>query len=89
MYSIEFKNSVKKDLKNIDKSKVKTILRAIESLKTGIDDKENVIKLKGDNPYYRLRTGDYRIVFEKFDDRLVILVVKVGHRKEIYNKLET
>jgi len=88
MYSIEFKKSVKKDLKNIDKSKIKAILREIERLKTGIDDKENVIKLKGNNPYYRLRIGDYRIIFEKFDDRLVILVVKVGHRKEIYNKLE-
>ena len=87
MYSIEFKNSVKKDLKTIDKGKVKTILEEIESLKSGVDDKENIIKLKGNNPYYRLRTGDYRIIFEKFDDKLVILVVRVGHRKEIYNNL--
>jgi mRNA interferase RelE/StbE len=87
MYNIEFKNSVKKDLKNIDKPKIRAILKEIESLKTGIDDKENVIKLKGNNPYYRLRTGDYRIIFEKFEDKLVILVVKVGHRKEIYNNL--
>ena len=87
MYSIEFKNSIKKDLKNVDKPKIKIILREIETLKNGIDDKENVIKLKGSNPYYRLRTGDYRIIFEKFDDKLVILVIKVGHRKEVYNNL--
>ncbi len=88
MYSIEFKNSVKKDLKNIDKHKIRTILTDIESLKNGIDSKENIIKLKGDNPYFRLRSGDYRVIFEKFDNELVILVVKVGHRREIYNKLD-
>jgi mRNA interferase RelE/StbE len=88
MYRIEFKKSVKKDLKNIDKSQVKYILDEIEALENGIDDNENIIKLKGSNPYYRLRLGDYRIIFEKFDDKLVILVVKVGHRKEIYKKIK-
>lgn len=88
MYSIEFKNSVKKDLKNIDKPKIRAILSDIESLKNGIDNKENVIKLKGNNPYYRLRSGDYRVIFEKFDDKFVILVVKVGHRRDIYNNLD-
>lgn len=87
MYQIEFKNSVKKDFKNIDKSKSKFILDEIEKLKSGIDENENIIKLKGNNPYYRFRISDYRVIFEKFEDKLVILVVKVGHRKDIYKKL--
>lgn len=79
--------SVKKDLKNIDKPKIKSILNEIETLKKGIENNENIIKLKGDNSYYRLRFDAYRIVFEKYDDRLIILIIKIGHRKEIYKKL--
>lgn len=63
MYRIEFKTSIKKDLKNIDKTKIRTILNEIESLKNGIENKDNVIKLKGNNPYFRLRTRNYRVLF--------------------------
>lgn len=87
MYKIEYKTSIKKDLKNIDKRAAKHILSEIESLKTGIDDRPNIIKLKGNNPYYRMRVGDYRVVFEIKDDVLVIVVIKIGHRKEIYRNM--
>ncbi|MDD2605055.1 MAG: type II toxin-antitoxin system RelE/ParE family toxin [Desulfobacteraceae bacterium] len=43
--------------------------------------------MKGDNPFHRVRSGDYRIVYQIFEDRLVILVVKVGHRKDVYKKI--
>ncbi len=33
---------------------------------------------------YRVRTGDYRIVYEVHDDRLVVLVIRIGHRREVY-----
>ena len=36
---------------------------------------------------WRVRTGDYRIVYEIEDDRLLVLVVSVGHRREIYQRL--
>lgn len=85
-YRIEFKKSVTKDLKKIDKLKVKLILKEIEVLKNGIDNNENIIKMKGNNSYYRLRIGDYRVIFELNNDVLVIVVVKVGHRKEVYKR---
>ena len=88
MYDIEFKKSVKKDLKNIDKPQIKTILNEIEKLKNGTDNNENVIKLQGNNPYYRLTVGVYRVIFEIFDDKLVILVIKIGHRRDVYNRLQ-
>ncbi len=84
MYKLEFKKSVKKDLRNIDKARVKKILREVEILKNGIDSNDNVIKLKGNNPYYRLRVGEYRVIFEKQDNILVITVIKIGHRRDIY-----
>ena len=40
--------------------------------------------LKGEEKNYRLRVGDYRVVYELKHDRLVVLVIKVAHRKEVY-----
>jgi mRNA interferase RelE/StbE len=44
-------------------------------------------KMKGNNPFHKVRVGDYRIVYEIQEEVLVILVVKIGHRKDIYRKL--
>lgn len=41
-------------------------------------------KLAGESSLWRLRVGDYRIVYQVRDDQLLVLVVKVGHRREIY-----
>ncbi len=40
--------------------------------------------MAGEAGVYRVRVGDYRIVYEVFDDRLVVHVVRVGHRREVY-----
>lgn len=37
--------------------------------------------------FYRIRVGDYRIVYQIEDDRLVIVVIRIGHRREIYRRL--
>lgn len=42
------------------------------------------VALKGEARAYRVRVGDYRIVYEVYDDRLVVLVIRVGHRRDIY-----
>ncbi len=44
-------------------------------------------KLKGLENVFRIRVGDYRIIYEIRDDRLVVLVIRVGHRKDIYKGL--
>lgn len=41
-------------------------------------------KLSGADQLYRIRVGDYRIVYAVEDDRLLVLVVRVGHRREVY-----
>ncbi|WP_413871894.1 type II toxin-antitoxin system RelE family toxin [Desulfobacula sp.] len=43
--------------------------------------------MKGNNSLHKIRTGDYRIIYEIHDDRVVILIVKVGHRKDVYKCL--
>ena len=43
--------------------------------------------MKGNNPFHKVRIGDYRIIYEVQEEVLVILIVKVGHRKDIYRNL--
>ena len=44
----------------------------------------SVVKMQGDPNLWRIRVGDYRIVYEIHDGRVLILVLKIGHRKDIY-----
>lgn len=44
------------------------------------------IKLSGEDGLYRVRGGDYRAIYQIQDERLLILVVKVGHRREVYRE---
>lgn len=41
-------------------------------------------KLAGEDAAYRVRVGDYRIIYEVFDRRLVVQVVRIGHRRDVY-----
>jgi prevent-host-death family protein len=60
-------------------------LVSIEELGQNLPD-PNTTKMKGNNSFHKIRTGDYRIVFEIHDDRVVILIVKIGHRKDVYKR---
>ena len=81
-YSLAFKKSVAKDLRNIPNQDVKQILKRIDSL---CEDPraEGCIKLSGQERY-RVRQGMYRIVYEIQDSALIILIVKVAHRSTVY-----
>lgn len=88
MYKIEYEKRIKKDLKKLDKTKLIYIKKEIEKLALNPDANPNVKKLQGNNPYYRLRLNfDYRVIFTKDDHILTILVIKIGHRREIYKKI--
>lgn len=84
-YSIRFKASVAKDLRAIPKPDVARILNRINTLAEN-PRSDGCIKLTGQD-CYRVRQGLYRIVYEIKDDSLVILVIKVGHRSSIYDKV--
>ena len=85
-YRIEFKRSAAKGLKKIPKRDRKRIRDKIDDLSESLPD-PIITKMKGDNPFHRIRVGDYRIVYEIQEDVLLILVLKIGHRKDIYRKL--
>ena len=81
-YELAFRKSVARDLRPLPKQDVVRILRRIRSL---ADDPRpaGCEKLSGQERY-RVRQGRYRIIYEIEDTRLTVLVVKVGHRREIY-----
>ena len=81
-YSIVIKQSVFKDLKKISKKDVRRILSAIRSLAT--DPRPPQAKKLSGQERYRLRQGNYRILYFLEDDMLVISVVKVGDRRDVY-----
>jgi len=85
-YSIEFKRSATKGLKKIPKSDRRRIRDRIDSLAEDLPDPATT-KMKGDNPFHKIRVGDYRIVYEIQESLLVILVLKIGHRKDVYRRL--
>jgi len=44
--------------------------------------------MKDDNPFHKVLSGNYRIIYEIHENKLVILVVKVGHRKDVYKNIK-
>ena len=83
MYEIQFKPAAQRQIKKLDKSTRKEIYSCLESLQndprhTGVE------KLSHQENLYRVRTGDYRIIYQIQDASLVVLVVKIGHRREVY-----
>ena len=83
-YSLAFKKSVAKDLSSIPNKDVKRILNRINSLQEN-PRAEGCVKLSNQEKY-RVRQGVYRIVYEIQDNELIILVVKVAHRGQVYNR---
>jgi mRNA interferase RelE/StbE len=83
-YKIEVAKKVRKNFQNIPKNDALRILQAIEHL---AEDPRpaGAKKLKGEE-LYRIRIGVYRVIYEILEDTLIITVVKVGHRKDIYKK---
>lgn len=81
-YSLVFKKSVAKDLRNIPKKNIKRILKCVELLCSD-PRAEGCIKLSGQERY-RVRQGRYRIIYEIQDSKLIIMVVKVAHRSVVY-----
>ena len=83
-YKVTFKKSVLKDLKSVPKSDVIKIISKIDSL---AEDPRRVgaIKLSG-NELYRIRQGLYRILYEIKDRELIVQVIKVGHRSDVYKR---
>jgi len=85
-YRIEFNRSAATVLKKLPKSDRRRIRDKIDSFADNLPG-PSTTEMKGGNPFHRVRVGDYRIIYEIHEDTLLILVLKIGHRKEVYRRL--
>lgn len=83
-YDVVFKRSVYKDLRSIPNLDLKRILAKIIAL--AIDPRPVGCERLSGQERYRVRQGVYRIIYEIVDDRLIVTVVKVGHRGQVYDR---
>ena len=83
MYIIQFTKDADKYLDKIDKE---TASKIVSTLNRIIIRPHHFVKRYEGTPFYRLRVGDYRIILDIQNDKLIILVIEIGHRKNIYKK---
>ena len=81
-YELRFKTSVAKDMRDVPKTDLRRILERIEALR---DDPRPIGSEKlSAQERYRIRQGNYRILYEILDLEVIVEVVKIGHRREVY-----
>ena len=83
MYKVEFSKSAKKDLEKVDSIYLVSIASHIKKLSEN-PRPFGYIKLSGFETLYRIRVGVYRVIYSIKDDILVVEVIKIDHRKNVY-----
>ncbi|MGI0480286.1 type II toxin-antitoxin system RelE family toxin [Geminocystis sp. CENA526] len=84
-YQIKWTNSAKKELKKLDKNIIPRLISAVEELAQN-PYPQGVKKLVNSDNNYRIRVGDYRIIYEIKSSVLIIYIIKVGNRQSVYKK---
>ena len=83
LFEIKWKISAKKELKKIDKDEIPKILNAIENLSLE-PYPINYKKLKATQHLFRIKVGNYRVIYSIENSQLIIEIIRVRHRQEIY-----
>lgn len=84
-YDLRITTSAAKSLAKMPRVEQKRITSAINALPEN-PRPNGVTKLSGTTDSYRIRVGNYRVVYTIDDGELIIVVVRIGHRKEVYNR---
>ncbi|MBI2827616.1 MAG: type II toxin-antitoxin system RelE/ParE family toxin [Planctomycetia bacterium] len=84
-YAIEFLASADRALRRLPVTIQRRIIAAVDRLADNPRPRGSA-KLAGEEDAWRIRVGEYRVLYEIEDDRLVVLVVRVGHRKDLYRR---
>jgi len=86
-YNVELSESAERERGKLDASQAKRILKFLHQRVARLDDPRSIGEaLHGSRlgEFWKYRVGDYRLICKIEDDRLIVLVLRVGHRKEIY-----
>ena len=87
IWKIEFDPAAEKELAKLDAQQIKRILKFLHERVAPLENPRQIGEaLKGSKPgeFWKYRVGDYRIISRIEDGELLILVIKIGHRKEVY-----
>ena len=82
-YRIEWKPSALKELRKLPEDAIRRIVLSVEALSEN-PFPDGCRKLSGGRSSFRIREGDYRVIYTVFGALLIIEIVKVGHRKDVY-----
>jgi len=82
-YSIRFTPRARRDFSALDRTVQQRLQLHIDRLAEN-PFPPGAKKLHAEEPYYRIRVGDYRVIYQVEAHQLVIIVVKIGHRREVY-----
>jgi mRNA interferase RelE/StbE len=85
LFDIEWKISAKKELRKIDKTEIPKILKEIEALSKEPYPR-NHKKILGTEHIFRIKIGNYRVIYSIENQKLIIKIIRVRHRKEAYRK---
>lgn len=86
-YKIRWKTSAVKELNKLEKELIKNIILQVNGLAIN-PFPENCIKLKGTNYTYRIRSRKYRVIYSVIKKILVVEIIHIGHRKDIYKRFQ-
>jgi mRNA interferase RelE/StbE len=84
-YELRFRPAALRQLRKLDSQIARRIKSATEALRTE-PRPPGVKALTGQRGWLRIRVGDYRIVYEVRDSELVVLVIQIGHRSQVYDR---
>jgi mRNA interferase RelE/StbE len=86
VYRIDFTPAARRQFRKLAPEIRKRLAVVVDGLATEPRPR-SAVRLSGFQNAYRLRHADYRIVYELRDDRLMVLVIRIGHRREVYRNL--
>ena len=82
-YRVQFRSSARRQLRRLPTQIAEGIVQAAEAL-ADEPRPRGAIKMKGPGDRYRIRVGDYRVVYEVEDRELIVVAIDIGHRSDIY-----
>jgi mRNA interferase RelE/StbE len=87
-WKIEFEPAARRELNKLDKPVARRILKFLQERVGELDDPRRIgERLQGTlSEFWKYRVGDYRLICSLRDDRLVVVVLRIGHRSEIYKR---
>jgi mRNA interferase RelE/StbE len=83
-YAVDFTKSAHKEISKLPLPTARRIAQAIDKL--SVDPKKGKVRPMVGSKSWRLRVGDYRVIYDISDSELVILVIRIRHRREVYRK---